>query len=280
MFFITLLTAQPTKGHTVMHHRIEEQKDIDAIIISDIHLGSPLCQAELLAGFLGRIELGEIRPRQLILNGDVFDSINFHRLSKHHWRVLSLLRKLSDRVAITWVCGNHDGPADTVSQLLGVNVRDEHLLNSADRSVLILHGHTFDEFLYSHPVIGWIGDFLYRGLQKVDRSHRAARKAKSASKTFLRCARKIREKATAYASSLGHDIVICGHTHHAEIAVANNITTGVTYINSGCWTEIPCTYITISNGKAGLHFINPIEQKETVPTILLPDGKKALIGSN
>ena len=56
---------------------------------------------------------------RLILNGDVFDSIDFRRLKKSHWKVLSLLRKLSDELEIIWLCGNHDGSAEVVSHLLG-----------------------------------------------------------------------------------------------------------------------------------------------------------------
>src|SRR5947209_16201458 len=100
----------------------------DAVIISDVHLGSENCQARQLSRFLDGVLDGELPTHRLILNGDVFDSIDFRRLKKHHWRVLSLLRKLSDRVEVLWINGNHDGPAEVVSHLLGVEVRDELVL--------------------------------------------------------------------------------------------------------------------------------------------------------
>ena len=46
----------------------------DAIIISDIHLGSNVCQSKTLISFLEKIECGEIDTNQLIINGDLFDS--------------------------------------------------------------------------------------------------------------------------------------------------------------------------------------------------------------
>src|SRR5216684_2207970 len=130
---------------------------LDALILSDIHLGSDNCQAKRVVRLLERIEEGEIRTARLILNGDVFDSIDFRRLSKAHWKVLSLIRKLSDRIEIIWLCGNHDGSAEIVSHLLGVTVMDDYVLHSGGASILILHGHVFDEFLDSHPLLTWLG---------------------------------------------------------------------------------------------------------------------------
>lgn len=74
----------------------------------------------------------ELLSAKLILNGDVFDSIDFRRLKKNHWKVLSLIRKLSDHLEIIWLCGNHDGSAELVSHLLGVSVQDEYILHSGD----------------------------------------------------------------------------------------------------------------------------------------------------
>ena len=86
-----------------------EPKPADALIISDLHLGSENCQAKPLAAFLQGILDGRLPTKRLIINGDVFDSIDFRRLKKTHWKVLSLIRNLSDKIDITWIAGNHDG---------------------------------------------------------------------------------------------------------------------------------------------------------------------------
>ncbi len=221
----------------------------DAIIISDTHLGSENCQAKALARFLEGIQHGDMPTKRLILNGDVFDSIDFRRLNKHHWKVLSLLRKLSDRIDIDWINGNHDGPAEIVSHLLGVQVRDEMVLESGGRKLLLHHGHRFDDFIDNHPILTWIGDSIYRILQRVDRSHHFAKLAKRKSKTFLRCAQKIETKSIELARKRGCDAVCCGHTHHA---LANE-TGPVAYYNSGCWTEKPCHYVTVDAGRIEIH---------------------------
>ena len=71
---------------------------VDAVIVSDIHLGSENCQAKAIGELLQKMLDGELRARRLIINGDVFDSIDFRRLKKTHWKVLSLLRHLSDKI--------------------------------------------------------------------------------------------------------------------------------------------------------------------------------------
>ena len=218
----------------------------DAVIISDLHLGSFVCQAELIVAFLSKIKSGEMLTKRLILNGDVFDSWDFTRISKAHWKVLSTIRKLSDYVDVVWVVGNHDGPAEIVSHLLGVNVVDEYAFESGKKKVLVLHGDRFDNFLTDHPLITRIADFFYGIIQRIDKSFWMAKKAKNTSKTFLRCAEQVRKSALQYAHSNHCDLVCCGHTHLAE----SNHEAG--YFNSGCWTETPCHYLFVKNGCVGL----------------------------
>jgi UDP-2,3-diacylglucosamine pyrophosphatase LpxH len=216
----------------------------DAVVISDIHLGSDNCQAKYLVHFLESIRDGNMPTKRLILNGDVFDSIDFRRLKKKHWRILSTLRKLSDDIEITWINGNHDGPAEIVSHLLGVNCTDEIIVESGDSKILFLHGHRFDQFISRYPVLTWFADRIYNCLQKIDKTHYFAKLAKRNSKIFLRCAQKIEAESIRYAAKQECNVVCCGHTH---LPVANTNGT-VSYYNSGCWTEKPCHYLTVLDG--------------------------------
>jgi UDP-2,3-diacylglucosamine pyrophosphatase LpxH len=240
----------------------------DAVVISDIHLGSENCQAKGLVHLLESVRRGPLAARKLILNGDVFDSIDFRRLKKHHWKVLSELRKLSDEIEVVWINGNHDGPAEIVSHLLGVACADEIVVESGGRKILLLHGHRFDEFITRYPLVTWVADRVYNLLQRIDKSHDFAKWAKRQSKTFLRCAEKIEADALRYAAKLGCDAVCCGHTH---LPVAN--TRGpVHYFNSGCWTEKPCHYLTVRDGAIELASYTeavPEELLDTVPELAL-----------
>ena len=87
----------------------------DAIIISDLHLGSDVCQAKSLNHFLDNLK----NTNKLILNGDVFDSWDFRRLKSSHFKILSKIRHLSQSMEVIWIHGNHDGPCEIVSHLLG-----------------------------------------------------------------------------------------------------------------------------------------------------------------
>lgn len=232
----------------------------DILVISDTHLGSDNCQAKALVHFLESLDDGSLPAKHLVLNGDVFDSIDFRRLRKQHWKVLSLIRKLSDRLPITWINGNHDGPADVISHLLGIEVRDEIILESGDQKVLLLHGHRFDRFIERYPITSKLADGVYRFLQWIDRSHTIARQAKSKSKTFLRCVEEVQRLSMEYAAKKNCDIVCCGHTHHPIVAESN----GITYANSGCWTDKPCHYLTIRRGLVELHAYTDEAEMETV----------------
>lgn len=221
----------------------------DAVVISDIHLGSANSQAKTLVRFLDDIRHGKLATRRLILNGDVFDSIDFRRLKKHHWNVLSEIRKLSDEIEITWIIGNHDGGSDEISHLLGVEVLEDLVVESGGRRVLFLHGHRFDEFITRYPLCTWLADQIYNTLQWIDPSHRFAKFAKRRSKTFLRNAEKIFAGAVRLAEKHECEAVCCGHTHHADVREAG----AITYYNSGCWTEKPCHYLTLCDGVVELH---------------------------
>jgi len=241
----------------------------DAIVLSDIHLGSSNCQAKSLVRFLEKVADEEIVTSRLVLNGDVFDSIDFRRLNKNHWKVLSLIRKLSDRIEIIWVSGNHDGSPDLISHLLGVTVEEETVLKSGGRDILFLHGHRFDDFIDAHPILTWVGDCIYLFLQWLDKTHSFAKLAKKGSKTFLRCAQKIEDGAIEYARKKGCKTVCCGHTHHAvakcELPIA--------YYNSGCWTELPCTYLAVRDGQVELHSYGPVHVEEPAaePALAMAD---------
>jgi UDP-2,3-diacylglucosamine pyrophosphatase LpxH len=246
--------------------------ELDAIILSDIHLGSDNCEAKALVEFLETIHHGHRPTRRLILNGDVFDSIDFRRLKKSHWKVLSMLRKLSDEIEVVWVNGNHDGPADIVSHLLGVIVTDEYIFETGGKKMMALHGHRFDKFIEKYPITTWIGDTIYRWLQRIDRSHYFAKLAKRRSKIFLRCTEKIEEGAVDYAQKKGCQLVTCGHTHHVVTRTSGN----VHYFNSGCWTERPCHYLTVLQGEVTTHEyqeFSPVIEEAVVspePTNLIP----------
>jgi UDP-2,3-diacylglucosamine pyrophosphatase LpxH len=223
---------------------------LDAIIISDTHLGSDLCHANQLLDLLYKIRHDEIETDLLILNGDVFDSHDFRRLKKSHWKILSTIRRISDHVRVVWVIGNHDGPVDILSHLLGVEAVEEFHLSTGDKMYLVTHGDKFDEIMSKHPILADWADRIYRLITRWFPKG-VSRLIKKSSKTYSRAINTVRARALAEGKKRGFDGTISGHTHHPEITeVENSI-----YANSGSWTETP-TYLSVKDGVIELHKYN------------------------
>jgi len=213
----------------------------ETVIISDLHLGSKVCRAEELLLFLETV-----RFKRLIINGDVFDSINMKRLNRHHWKVLSILRLLTDHengIDVIWLRGNHDGYADLISQLLGIQFYVEYELEWNSQKVLVFHGDIFDKFVSEYPLLTDFADGLYRmSVYLNPTTKRIGRWLKRNSKTFLRNTEKVREGAISFANHRHAGTVICGHTHHVEDAIVE----GIRYLNPGSWTDSPTHFVGIT----------------------------------
>jgi UDP-2,3-diacylglucosamine pyrophosphatase LpxH len=220
----------------------------DAVLLSDLHLGADACQVRALQQFVEALP----DTSRLILIGDVLENSE-HRLTKQHWKVLSLLRKLSDQLELIWVHGNHDFDAESVAHLIGAQFVPEFLFQSGDRQLLCVHGDAWDRFLTAHPIIINVLDWFYLRMQRMSR--RLAVNAKRRSKTFVRCVERVRAEAIEYGRAKRVDVVICGHTHIAE-ATPEPVPGGPEYYNTGCWTDHHCHYVTVADGQVRLKEVN------------------------
>ncbi len=221
----------------------------DCLVISDLHLGSEVCQAKLLEGFLlWAVEHCD----QLVINGDVFDDLNFKRLTKRHFACLKIIRRNSDRddFRLVWVRGNHDGPIDIISHIVGVEILDEYEYSNGQVRLLILHGDQFDTFTTAYPWLTEVACGIFYFIQKY-MPHRAARWIRRISKRWQRNSQLIQRRATEFARSRGLRYVTCGHTHLPLVAD----TDGVRYLNSGTWTEYPpCPFVSVKGTEVRLEY--------------------------
>lgn len=214
------------------------------ILASDLHLGAPNCQVRGINAFL------DVLPAQtscLVLVGDVLEDTE-RRLTKHHWRILSRLRKLSDHLKLVWVRGNHDHDADAIAHLTGARFVDQYTFRSGGQTYLCVHGDRWDGFLAAHPLLGVVADWCYLRLQRLSRP--LALRLKRKSKTIAQAIEQVRQGALAYAARQDAEVVVCGHTHHAEGPQTEK---GVTYWNVGCWTDHHGHYLEVADGVATLH---------------------------
>jgi UDP-2,3-diacylglucosamine pyrophosphatase LpxH len=241
----------------------------DCLIISDLHLGSDVCQAKLLEEFL---EWAVTHTRELIINGDIFDDLNFNRLSKRQFACLKSIRRNSDRddLRIVWVRGNHDGPADVVGHIVGVRVLDEYVFENDEIRLLVLHGDQFDRFVNNY---GWLTEFacgLFYYIQKWA-PHQTARYIRRVSKRWQRSSVTIRDGAVDFAIARGCRYVTCGHTHLPELTELR----GVIYANSGTWTEHPpCPFVSVRGGEIRVEYW-PIAREEDAAPSLAGEGDAA-----
>ncbi len=216
-------------------------KHVHTLIISDIHLGSKVSRSDALLNTLKQHTF-----ERLILLGDIFEDLNFKRLQSTHWELLSHIRRLSDEktgAEIIWIAGNHDALlVDVMSHLLGVQVLMDYKWEYNGKKYLAIHGHQFDSFMTKNKRLSRIAAIFYRLFQKVDgKKHVISRQIKRTSKTWLKVSEEIAAKAIAFGKENKVDHVFCGHTHQSISREAN----GVKYSNTGCWTDIPSTYVTI-----------------------------------
>jgi UDP-2,3-diacylglucosamine pyrophosphatase LpxH len=224
------------------------REEINTLIVSDIHFGSELCNAELLFEVMSQFTF-----RRLILNGDIFDHLNLefeektrhlrdgqrprikkHRLKKSHLKALSFISGLSkpeNDCEVIWIEGNHDeGISYLFSSLIGATVYNEYVWEYAGKKYLAVHGDQFDQFYKDHyNLVEW-GTCAFQALQGFGpKAYPVCLYLKNNSKHYARAINIVAEGAAKYAQRLGVDAIFCGHTHHAEHKKIGNID----YYNSG-----------------------------------------------
>jgi UDP-2,3-diacylglucosamine pyrophosphatase LpxH len=205
---------------------------VDTIIVSDLHLGSGVSRPDAL-----RRMLRQQTFKRLILNGDIFDDMNIHRLRRRDWKLLSYIRKLARpplAVEVVWVAGNHDLLLRPLADLIGARVCREFSWLHCGRRFLAIHGHQFDTFIRERAFITSVATFLYACAQRIDtQNYRWSRFLKRRTKMWLRNSERVAHRAMEYAQRKQADVILCGHTHHPSRIEAD----GVLYLNSGCWTD-------------------------------------------
>ena len=215
--------------------------------ISDVHLGTPGCQAAKLLEFLRATDADT-----LYLVGDIIDGWQLRRRwfwDQHHNNVVqALLKKARKGTRVIFVPGNHD---ESVRQFIdldfaGIQVRDELVHVTADgRRLLVLHGDRFDGVIACAKWLAHVGDGLYGVILKFNQHLNVWRARAGLPYWSLSQYLKFKVKnAVSYITSfenalaaearrLGLDGVVCGHIHKAEIREVD----GVTYCNDGDWVE-------------------------------------------
>jgi UDP-2,3-diacylglucosamine pyrophosphatase LpxH len=223
--------------------------NFDTVVVSDLHLGARNSRGNDFLRFLHTLQTD-----RLVLAGDLFNDHRLRGLQERDVQVVELLRQYARGVHVDWVVGNHDPSPDWFAGLLGITAVEEVILDVGRERYLVYHGHGWDPSLTWPQLVVDTADAIYFACQWLDPSHRLARSLKRSSKHFLHVTDVLRGRAIDEAQRRDFAGVILGHSHLACEARA----AGVHYLNSGCWTEKPSSFVGIRGGRARLYDWDPV----------------------
>ena len=225
-----------------------------AVFVSDIHLGTKACQSQQFLDFLKTIQC-----EKLYLVGDIIDGWSMQRTkywSQQHndciQKILKLARKGTE---IIYVPGNHDEFlryfCDEKFAFGNIKLVDQDVYESVSgKKYLVIHGDQFDAIIRNAKWITKLGSWAYElsisinvfvnffrrmfGLEFWSLSSWVKYKVKKA----VNFIGHYEQTLSNYAKIKNVDGVICGHIHHCNLSMFDQ----VQYINCGDWVE-SCTAI-------------------------------------
>jgi UDP-2,3-diacylglucosamine pyrophosphatase LpxH len=252
-----------------------------AVFISDLHLGTAGCQATALLEFLRHATC-----EYLYLVGDIVDGWQLRRRwywpQAHNDVVQKVLRKARKGCKVIFIPGNHD---EFVRQFAGhrfgdVHVQAEAVHVTADgRQMWVLHGDYFDGVIQCAKWIAYLGDNLYEFSLRMNRHLNRLRThmglpywslsafLKHKVKKALNYVTDFEVAVAKEAARRGHQAVLCGHIHRAEMREIN----GVLYCNDGDWVESRTAIVEHFDGRLEL-----IDWATLHQALVKADSQKAL----
>lgn len=238
-----------------------ERTHFRTVFISDVHLGTPGCQADKLSRFLKSVTCDD-----LYLVGDIVDGWKLKKTffwpQEHTNVVRKILTKSKRGTQVHYVTGNHDEFlrkfVDYRITLGNIRVVNEVVHETADgRRLLVMHGDLFDVITRYHRTVALAGDVAYGLLMRSNRYVNFARRkfgmgywslsnfAKHTTKRFVNLISSFEDAVAHECRKRGFDGIVCGHIHHAEIRDIE----GVTYYNTGDWVESCTALVEHSDGR-------------------------------
>ena len=238
-----------------------------AVFISDLHLGTPGCQAGPLLDFLKH------HPSEtLYLVGDIIDGWQLRRRwywpQSHNDVVQKLLKRARKGCRVVFVPGNHDEFARhfTGHHFGGVEVVQEAVHTTADgKRLWVVHGDHFDGVIQCAKWLAYLGDNLYEFTLRLNRHLNSLRARlglpywslsqylKHRVKQALNYVTQFEAAVAAEARRRGLDGVVCGHIHRPEMRHID----GTLYCNDGDWVESLSALVEHADGHLELRYWAP-----------------------
>lgn len=228
-----------------------EKRQVDIIVISDVHLGTYGCRAKELLHYLK-----SIKPKIVVLNGDIIDIWQFNKSywPKSHMKVIKhLMNWLSKGVKVYYITGNHD---EMLRKFDGFKMGSFQIINKLvleldnNEKAWIFHGDVFDvtmqhsKWLAKLGAIGYdlliiINSFANWVSEKIFKRGKLSfsQKVKNSVKSTIRFINSFEETAADIGISNNYQYVICGHIHQPEMRRIDQSHGSIIYLNSGDWIE-------------------------------------------
>jgi len=222
---------------------------LEIVIISDVHLGTYGCHAKELLHYLQ-----SIKPKTLILNGDLIDIWQFRKsyFPKSHLKVIKKIIDLASKgTKVYYITGNHDEMLRKFSdfQLGNIALLDKLVLDIDGKKAWIFHGDVFDSSVQHAKWIAKLGSKGYDYLILLNRlinwilmklkkePYSLSKRIKASVKKAVKFIGDFEKTATDLGIDNQYDYVICGHIHEPKIKTVRNAKGSITYLNSGDWIE-------------------------------------------
>ena len=229
---------------------MQAKRDVELVVISDVHLGTYGARASELVSYLRSIQ-----PRTLVLNGDIIDIWQFskHYFPTDHMQVLKEITSLlSKGTKVYYITGNHD---EMLRKFKGFSmgnfeIQNKLILPLTTGTAWIFHGDVFDTtmkhskwiaklggkgydlLIVLNTIVNWFSEKLGRGRVSL------SKKVKDSVKGVIKFVNNFEETAAEIAINNGYQFVVCGHIHHPQIKKMTNANgESVMYLNSGDWVE-------------------------------------------
>ncbi len=237
-----------------------------AVFISDLHLGTPGCQAAELLEFLK-----SHTSDHLYLVGDIIDGWQLRRRwywpQLHNDVVQKVLRRARKGCKVVFVPGNHD---EFARGFIGHSFGGIEVVNDAAHTLLdgrrlwVTHGDHFDGVIQCAKWLAYVGDNLYEFTLRLNRHLNTLRARlglpywslsaylKQRVKKALNYVTDFEAAVAAEARRRGHAGVVCGHIHRAEMRDIH----GILYCNDGDWVESRSALVEHLDGRLELIYWN------------------------
>lgn len=229
-----------------MEHK---KRELDILILSDVHLGTFGSKAKELSRYLSSVS-----PKKLVLNGDILDGWQFSKsyFPNTHLQVIrQLLDFIAQGVEVIYITGNHD---EMLRKFAGVNlgrfrIANKVVLEHDGKRTWVFHGDVFDLTMQHSKWVARLGAYGYGFLMLLNRAVNfgltrlgykkvsLSRQIKRGVKNAIQSKHHFAETAAELAAYKGYDFVACGHIHQPEIRQITTPEGTTTYLNSGDWTD-------------------------------------------